>query len=83
MRLFKGLRFRGELLGKRIVTSADPEISQPLSQEEAFGHRLYVTGLFPAQYIYCECCNAYTGTRAQNLMKRCKGMTYVSVESCQ
>ena len=67
-----------DILGKRLITSVSPEISQPLSQDEAMGHRLFVVGLVPRQFIYCECCHAYTGVRAQNLLRKCKGATYPS-----
>ena len=32
----------------------------------------------PLQYFYCEKCNAYTGTCAQNLLTQCKGRVYPS-----
>ena len=67
-----------KLLGKRLHTNGVPEHSQPLRQDEAYGHRLFVTGLKPHQYIYCERCHAYTGVRAQNLMRQCKGAAYPS-----
>ena len=66
------------LLGKRLHTCGVPEHSQPLRLDEACGHRLFVTGLQPHQYIYCERCHAYTGVRAQNLMRQCKGAMYPS-----
>ena len=65
-------------LGKRVHTNTVPEILQPLRKDEAFGHTLHVVGLHPRQYIYCQDCNAYTGTRAVNLMKMCKGYSYPS-----
>ena len=64
--------------GKRLLTNFLPEITSPLEQEDALGHRLYVAGVVPQQYIYCELCNAYTGVRAQNLMTRCRGQRYRS-----
>ena len=66
------------LLGQRIFTRTVPEASQRLAQEDAYGHKLYVVGLYPLQYVYCERCNAYTGTRAQNLFRKCTGMRYPS-----
>ena len=65
-------------MGKRLHTSSVPEHSRPLRQDETCGHRLFVTGLKPDQYFYCERCLAYTGVRAQNLMKQCKGASYPS-----
>ena len=37
-----------------------------------------MVGLIPQQYIYCELCNAYSATRAQNLVKQCQGRRYYS-----
>ena len=65
-------------LGKRVHTNVVPEILQPLKKEEAFGHTLHVVGLHPRQFVYCQDCNAYTGVRAVNLMRECKGYTYPS-----
>ena len=69
---------RSKIMGKRILTRSVPEYARPLSQEDAYGHQLYVTGLLPTQYFYCEKCSAYTGMRAQNLMKPCTGYRYPS-----
>ena len=63
-------------MGKRMTTRLVPEIAKPLSQDEACGHQLHVVGLTPLQYFFCEKCNAYTGKRAQNLLKQCKGRSY-------
>ena len=54
------------------------EYSEPLSQEDAMGHRLYIAGLYPNQYIWCEACNSYTGTRAQKLLRPCTRIRHPS-----
>ena len=69
---------RGGILGKRLLTWLVPEAYMPLPQEEALGHTLYVVGLIPQQYIFCELCNAYSGDRAQNLLRCCLGKRYES-----
>ena len=43
------------------------------------GHRFFVVGLIPQQYIYCELRNAYSGVRAQNLVRQCQGRRYYSL----
>ena len=65
-------------MGKRLVTNSVPEFARPLTQDEACGHQIHVVGLLPLQYFYCDKCNAYTGRRAQNLLKHCKGRSYPS-----
>ena len=42
------------------------------------GHRLYIAGLYPNQYIWCEACNSYTGTRAQKLLRTCTRIRHPS-----
>ena len=58
---------------KRVITFCRHEVDQPLQQEHAYGHRMMIAGLYPNQYVWCELCNAYTGSRAQKLTKVCTG----------
>ena len=64
--------------GRRILTKGVKEYFEPLSQEDAMGHRLYIAGLHPNQYIWCEACNSYTGVRAQKLLRTCTRVRHPS-----
>ena len=64
--------------GRRVFTKAVNEYHEPLSQDDALGHRLFIAGLFPNQYIWCEACNSYTGVRAQKLLRKCTRIRHPS-----
>ena len=48
------------------------ELDLDLLATKALGHTMYVAGVKPDQYIWCEMCGAYSGQRVQNLDKMCK-----------
>ena len=49
------------------------ELDLDLPTDKALGHTMYVAGVKPEQYIWCEMCCAYSGQRVQNLDKHCRG----------
>ena len=49
------------------------ELDLDLPANKALGHTMYVAGVRPEQYIWCELCGAYSGQRVQNLDKSCRG----------
>ena len=42
-----------------------------LNPSDAMGHLMYVAGLPPNQYFWCDRCGAHTAKRARNLTKSC------------
>ena len=49
-----------------------------LPQESAMGHRMYVVGMRPNQFFYCEKCGGYTGSRVQKLAAQCQHQRQIS-----
>ena len=62
-----------KLHGQRVHTNCIPEWTAPVIQEEALGHRLYVVGLMPRQFIYCEILHCLYGDPCEEPDARSQG----------
>ena len=54
-------------------TKMKHELDIDLPAHKALGHVMYVAGIRPQQFVWCQRCCAYSGQRVQLLDKPCKG----------